>query len=100
MLRSFAQLRVSFKEEKRVLVTLSPGSSQALRLGGFIRRKVRRRPDRLYGHLMDSSILIGLATIFVLGIGAQWLSWRLRFPSILPLLLCGFIAGAASLVKK
>ena len=42
---------------------------------------------------MDSSILIGLAAIFVLGIGAQWLSWRLRFPSILPLLLCGFIAG-------
>jgi len=42
---------------------------------------------------MDSSILIGLAAIFVLGIGAQWLSWQLRIPSILPLLLCGFIAG-------
>lgn len=34
-----------------------------------------------------------LAGILILGIGAQWLSWRLHIPAILPLLLCGFIAG-------
>ena len=38
-------------------------------------------------------MLIGLAAIFVLGIGAQWLSWRLRIPTILALLLAGFVAG-------
>lgn len=37
-------------------------------------------------------MLIVLAAIFVPGIGAQWLSWRLRIPSILPLLLRGFVA--------
>jgi len=34
-----------------------------------------------------------LATLVVLGIGATWLSWRLRVPSILLLLVAGFIAG-------
>jgi NhaP-type Na+/H+ or K+/H+ antiporter len=38
-------------------------------------------------------ILIGLAGIFVLGIGAQWIAWRIRLPSILLLLPLGFIAG-------
>ena len=38
-------------------------------------------------------LLIGLAAIFVLGIGAQWLAWRIRLPSILLLLIFGFIAG-------
>lgn len=37
--------------------------------------------------------LLGLAAVVVLGIGAQWLSWRLRQPSILLLLLLGFVAG-------
>jgi len=37
--------------------------------------------------------LVGLATVFVLGIGAQWLAWRLGLPSILLLLVFGFIAG-------
>jgi len=37
--------------------------------------------------------LIELASIVVLGIAAQWLAWRLRFPSILFLLVFGFIAG-------
>ncbi len=41
---------------------------------------------------MDN-ILIGLASIIILGIGAQWLAWRLRLPSILLLLVFGFIAG-------
>src|ERR1700722_17696264 len=34
-----------------------------------------------------------LVLIFVLGICAQWLAWRLRLPSILLLLLFGFLAG-------
>jgi NhaP-type Na+/H+ or K+/H+ antiporter len=33
------------------------------------------------------------ALILALGIGAQWLAWRLRLPSILLLLLFGFLAG-------
>jgi len=37
--------------------------------------------------------LISLAGIVVLGIGAQWLAWRFRLPSILLLLLAGFVAG-------
>ncbi|GAB4575074.1 MAG: sodium:proton antiporter [Anaerolineae bacterium] len=42
---------------------------------------------------MDHHVLIGLGTIVVLGIAAQWLAWRLRLPSILVLLLVGFVAG-------
>lgn len=42
---------------------------------------------------MSEHLLVGLAGILVLGIGAQWLAWRLRLPSILLLLLFGFLAG-------
>ena len=38
-------------------------------------------------------LLVGLASIVVLGIGAQWLAWRLKLPAILLLLLVGFLAG-------
>jgi len=38
-------------------------------------------------------MLLGLASIFVLGIGAQWLAWRIKLPSILLLLAFGFAAG-------
>jgi NhaP-type Na+/H+ or K+/H+ antiporter len=34
--------------------------------------------------------------IFILGVGAQWLAWRLHIPSILLLLLAGFLAGPFS----
>lgn len=37
--------------------------------------------------------LIGIATVIALGIGAQWLAWRLHLPSILMLLVVGFLAG-------
>jgi NhaP-type Na+/H+ or K+/H+ antiporter len=37
--------------------------------------------------------LVEVASVVVLGIGAQWLAWRLRFPSILLLLLFGLAAG-------
>lgn len=42
---------------------------------------------------MSEHLLINLAGILFLGIGAQWLAWRLRLPSILLLLLFGFLAG-------
>jgi NhaP-type Na+/H+ or K+/H+ antiporter len=38
-------------------------------------------------------ILIDATIVIVLGIGAQWLAWRFRLPSILLLLIAGFIAG-------
>lgn len=41
----------------------------------------------------DHSLLIGVSSIIVLGIGANWLSWRLHFPSILLMLIFGTIAG-------
>ena len=40
--------------------------------------------------------LLGLAGIIVIGIAAQWLSWRIRLPSIFLLLLAGFVAGAVT----
>jgi len=42
---------------------------------------------------VNERVLIEFASIIVLGIGAQWLAWRLRFPSILFFLVFGFIAG-------
>jgi len=42
---------------------------------------------------MAQSVLIDIAIITVLGIGAQWVAWRLHVPSILLLLLAGFLAG-------
>ncbi len=42
---------------------------------------------------MSEHVLINLAGIVILGIGAQWLAWRLRYPSILFLLIFGFLAG-------
>jgi NhaP-type Na+/H+ or K+/H+ antiporter len=45
---------------------------------------------------MSEHLLVGLAAIIVLGIGAQWLAWRISLPSILLLLIFGFIAGPAT----
>ena len=42
---------------------------------------------------MEVEVLLEFASIVVLGITAQWLAWRIRFPSILFLLVFGFIAG-------
>lgn len=42
---------------------------------------------------MHQSIVIGLAIILFAGIAAQWLGWRFKIPSILLLLLFGFVAG-------
>ncbi|MCL4264040.1 MAG: cation:proton antiporter [Anaerolineae bacterium] len=42
---------------------------------------------------MAQPIVVGLAIILGLGIIAQWLAWRFKIPSILLLLLFGFLAG-------
>ena len=42
---------------------------------------------------MSEHLLIGLASVVVLGILAQWLAWRLHLPAILLLLVFGIIAG-------
>ncbi len=40
--------------------------------------------------------MVGIAAILVLGVAAQLLAWKLRLPSILLLLLIGFLAGPAT----
>jgi len=42
---------------------------------------------------MHTDILISLTAVAVLGISAQWISWRFNFPSILLLLIFGFFGG-------
>jgi NhaP-type Na+/H+ or K+/H+ antiporter len=42
---------------------------------------------------LNEALLIGLTSLLVLGIGAQWLAWRLKSPAILFLLIIGIIAG-------
>lgn len=43
--------------------------------------------------LSETEILISIATIAVLGVGAQWIGRRLGFPSLLLLLPAGLLAG-------
>lgn len=43
--------------------------------------------------MTETELLVGLAAVVVLGVGAQWFAARLRVPSILLLLVLGFIAG-------
>lgn len=42
---------------------------------------------------MHHDIVTGLAVILALGIGGQWIAWRFGLPSILVLLVFGFVAG-------
>ena len=42
---------------------------------------------------MEEHVLINIVLVIVLGVGAQWLAWRVKIPSILLLLLLGFVAG-------
>ncbi len=42
------------------------------------------------------TFLFGVALILILGVGAQWLAWQTRLPSILLLLVAGFLAGPVS----
>ena len=46
--------------------------------------------------MSTNELLIGLTSILVLGILAQWLAWRFVLPSILILLIFGFLAGPVS----
>src|SRR3990172_1435078 len=42
---------------------------------------------------MTEKFFLGLVGVIVAGISAQWLAWRLKFPSILLLLIFGIVAG-------
>ncbi len=49
---------------------------------------------QLIANLPDEQLLLlGLTAVFVLGIGSQWMAWRVRVPSILLLLVTGFTVG-------
>ncbi|MFO1095677.1 MAG: sodium:proton antiporter, partial [Planctomycetaceae bacterium] len=41
----------------------------------------------------DTAILVGLSAILVLGVGSQWVAWRIRVPAILLLLSVGCVCG-------
>ena len=45
---------------------------------------------------MEENVMIGIGMIVILGVAAQWLAWRFKLPSILMLLLFGFLAGPVS----
>ena len=49
---------------------------------------------------MENHLLYILAAVLVLGVGAQWLSWRLKTPSILALLVLGIVAGPVTGVLR
>jgi NhaP-type Na+/H+ or K+/H+ antiporter len=42
---------------------------------------------------LTEQLLIALTSIITLGIAAEWLAWRIHLPSILILLIFGFVAG-------
>jgi NhaP-type Na+/H+ or K+/H+ antiporter len=42
---------------------------------------------------LADNVIIAITAIIVLGIGSQWLAWRLKLPSILLLLILGFVVG-------
>ena len=42
---------------------------------------------------MEEYLVIKVALIFVLGLGSQWLAWRLQLPAIVLLALAGVMAG-------
>lgn len=42
---------------------------------------------------MNDTLLYVISAVIVLGVLAQWLSWRLKLPSILALLVIGIVAG-------
>ncbi len=42
---------------------------------------------------MGGHLLIGITSILIFGIGAQWVAWRFKLPAILLLLISGIAAG-------
>ena len=49
--------------------------------------------SQVFTVLEEPHAIVGIVLVLVLGIGAQWLAWRVRIPSILLLLIAGFVAG-------
>ena len=49
---------------------------------------------------MSEELLIGIASVVALGIGAQWIAWQIKQPAILLLLIAGFVAGPVSGLLK
>ena len=45
---------------------------------------------------MSGAVLMYIVVVIALAIGTQWLAWRIRVPSILLLLVVGFMAGPAT----
>ena len=45
---------------------------------------------------VSGTVLYNIVVVIALAIGAQWLAWRVRVPSILLLLVVGFLAGPVS----
>ncbi|SMO66734.1 cation:proton antiporter [Fodinibius sediminis] len=42
---------------------------------------------------MEGHLLVGITSILIFGVGAQWVAWRLKLPAILLLLISGLLAG-------
>ena len=42
---------------------------------------------------LHDSPSLAIAAIVALGVGAQWIAWRIRLPAILPLLTIGILVG-------
>jgi len=42
---------------------------------------------------MEEHLLVSLSAIIILGIISQWISWKIRLPAILILLVTGIVAG-------
>ena len=42
---------------------------------------------------MPENLLLPLVAVIVLGVASQWIAWRLQLPSILLLLIVGFLVG-------
>lgn len=42
---------------------------------------------------MGENLLVGITSILIFGIGAQWVAWRFKLPAILLLLVSGIMAG-------
>lgn len=49
---------------------------------------------------MGANSAVAIAAILFLGIGAQWVAWRIRIPAILLLLTLGLLAGPATGLLK
>src|SRR5690606_4394632 len=48
---------------------------------------------RINGASGMSHVIVDIALIGVLGVGAQWVAWRTQAPAIVVLLAAGFLAG-------